>query len=121
MIRGCFGVLFWPKCERNPGRRWSARRGEASCLHEQQLAARGLLADDGSITAAGRELKDHIEATTDALSLSTLEALSDDEVETLFQALTPITRVVVDGGDVPALTPMGLRRDELHDGSAHLG
>jgi hypothetical protein len=27
---------------------------------------------------------------------------------------------VVDGGDVPALTPMKLSRDELHDGSAHL-
>jgi hypothetical protein len=41
-------------------------------------------------------------------------------VETLFQALTPITRAVVAGGDVPAVTPMGLRRDELDDGSAHL-
>jgi hypothetical protein len=87
---------------------------------EQRLAARGLLFNDGSITAAGRELKDHIELTTDMLSLSALDALSDDEVETLFQALTPITRVVVDGGDVPAQTPMGLRRDELHDSSAHL-
>jgi hypothetical protein len=46
--------------------------------------------------------------------------LSDDEVETLFQALTPITRAVVAGGDVPATTPMGLRRHELDDASAHL-
>ena len=49
-----------------------------------------------------------------------LDALSDDEVETLFQALTPITRAVVEGGDVPAVTPMALRRNELDDGSAHL-
>jgi hypothetical protein len=49
-----------------------------------------------------------------------LDALSDDEVERLFQALTPIARAVVAGGDVPALTPMGLRRAELDDGSAHL-
>jgi hypothetical protein len=41
-------------------------------------------------------------------------------VETLFQALTPITRTVVAGGDVPAMTPMALRRNELDDGSAHL-
>jgi hypothetical protein len=27
---------------------------------------------------------------------------------------------VVGGGDVPAKTPMNLRRDELEDGSAHL-
>ena len=88
--------------------------------HEQRLTERGLLNDDGSLSAAGRELKDHIEATTDALGLSALEALSDDEVETLFRALTPIARAVVAGGDVPALTPMTLRRDELDDDSAHL-
>jgi hypothetical protein len=88
--------------------------------HEQRLTERGLLGDDGSLTAAGRELKDHIESTTDLLALSALDALSDDEVETLFQALTPITRAVIAGGDVPDVTPMSLRRDELHDGSAHL-
>ena len=30
--------------------------------HEQRLAERGLLDDDGSLTTAGRELKDHIES-----------------------------------------------------------
>jgi hypothetical protein len=88
--------------------------------HEQRLAERGLLSDDGSLTAAGRELKDDIESRTDTLALSALDALSDDEVEALFQALTPITRAVVAGGDVPAVTPMNLRRDELQDGSGHL-
>jgi hypothetical protein len=88
--------------------------------HEEQLAGRGLLNDDGTLTEAGRELKDAIESTTDALALSALDALSDDEVEALFQALTPITRAVVAGGDLPAVTPMNLRRDELDDGSAHL-
>jgi hypothetical protein len=83
--------------------------------------ASGLLDDDGSLTAAGQELKDHVESTTDALSLSVFDALNDDEVETLFQALTPITRAVVAGGDVPAMTPMALRRNELDDSSAHLG
>jgi hypothetical protein len=88
--------------------------------HEQRLTERGLLDDDGALSDAGRELKDHIESTTDALALSALDALSDDEVEALFQALTPITRAVVAGGDVPAVTPMNLRRNELDDGSAHL-
>ena len=88
--------------------------------HEQRLAERGLLNDDGSLTAAGREMNDSIESATDSLALSALDALSDDEVETLFQALTPITRAVIAGGDVPAMTPMGLRRDELDDASAHL-
>lgn len=89
--------------------------------HEQRLVERGLLNDDGTVTAAGRELKDDIESSTDALALSALDALSDDEVETLFRALTPITRAVIAGGDIPAKTPMGLRRDELDDGGAHLG
>jgi hypothetical protein len=88
---------------------------------EQQLASRGLLAEDGTLTAAGQELKDQVETSTDALSLSVLDALSDDEVERLFQALTPITRVVVEVGDVPAMTPMALRRNDLADDSANLG
>jgi hypothetical protein len=88
--------------------------------YEQRLVERGLLDDDGWLTEAGQELKGHIESSTDALALSALDALSDDEVETLFQALTPITRAVVAGGDIPAATPMSLRRDELDDGSAHL-
>ena len=88
--------------------------------HEQRLAERGLLNDDGSPTVAGRELKNRIESRTDALSLSALDALSDDEVETLFQALTPITRAMIAGGDLPAASPMNLRRNELHDESGHL-
>lgn len=87
---------------------------------EKSLAARGLLDHDGSLTVAGQELKDHVESTTDARSLSVLDALSDDEVETLFEAITPITRTVVAAGDVPAVTPMALRRNELDDNSAHL-
>ena len=94
---------------------------EEWALRERQLAARGLLDDTGALTDAGQQLKDHVESTTDARSLSVLDALSDDEVETLFQAITPITRTVVAGGDVPAMTPMALRRNELDDSSAHLG
>jgi hypothetical protein len=88
--------------------------------HEQRLAERGLLNEDGSLTTTGQQLKDHIESTTDTLALSALDALSDDEVETLFRALTPITRAVIAGGDVLAVNPMSLRRDELHNDSAHL-
>jgi hypothetical protein len=86
-----------------------------------RLAERGLLDGGGGITDAGRDFKQRIEDSTDQLALSALEALSDSEVEQLFQALTPITRKVVAAGDVPAATPMGLARDDLHDDSAHLG
>lgn len=86
-------------------------------LYSDRLAQRGLL-DGDELTSAGRELKAHIEDTTDRLALSALEALTDDEVETLFRALTPITRAVVAGGDLPAATPMGLNRDDLDNDSA---
>ena len=75
---------------------------------------------DGALTDAGRDLKQRIEDATDRLALSALDALDDEEVERLFQALTPITRKVVAAGDVPAATPMGLGRDDLDDNSAHL-
>lgn len=84
------------------------------------LAGRGLLDGDDGLTDAGRELKARIEDCTDALALTALDALSDDEVEALFASLTPLTRKVVAAGDVPAATPMGLSRDDLDDDRAHL-
>nr|CRL66801.1 hypothetical protein CPGR_00247 [Mycolicibacterium komanii] len=87
--------------------------------YRSRLADRGLI-DGDELTDAGRDLKQRIEDATDELALPVLDALSDDEIETLFRALTPITRKVVAGGDVPAATPMGLNRDDLDDDSAHL-
>jgi hypothetical protein len=84
------------------------------------LADRGLIGAHLSLTAAGRELKEHIETVTNTAALAAFDGLDDAEIEALFTALTPITRLVVAGGDLPAATPMGLRRDELDDDSAHL-
>jgi hypothetical protein len=84
------------------------------------LQRRGLLDAAGGLTQSGRELKQRIEDTTDALALPVLDVLDDGEVEMLFRALTPITRKVVAGGDVPDRTPMGLSREDLDDDSAHL-
>ncbi|CAJ1583005.1 SCO6745 family protein [[Mycobacterium] wendilense] len=86
-----------------------------------RLAARGLLTDDGALTEAGAQLRRDIETVTDTVALGALAGLADDEVGALFAALTPLTRRVVAAGDVPDQTPMGLRRDELDDDSAHLG
>ncbi|WP_369806725.1 hypothetical protein [Mycobacterium sp. E802] len=87
----------------------------------EQLRSRGWLDEQGALTDAGRDIKQAIEDRTDALALEALGALTDDEITTLFQVLTPITRQVVAAGDVPAATPMGLSRDDLDDESAHLG
>jgi len=86
----------------------------------QSLGDRGLVTPTGTLTDAGRALKDHIELRTDALALSALSGLDDEAVERLFRALTPITRQVIAGGDLPVATPMALRRDELDDESARL-
>jgi Helix-turn-helix family len=90
----------------------------------ERLAARGLLEDgrrvEGALTAAGLHLKEEIEAATNTLALTALDGLTDAEVEALFTALTPLARTVIAGGDLPESTPMGMRRDELDDNSAHL-
>jgi hypothetical protein len=83
------------------------------------LAARGLVAGE-ELSPAGWRLKDDIETATDRLALDALSVLDDAEVEALFAGLTPLTRLVVAVGDVPELTPMGLRRDELDDNSSGL-
>lgn len=86
----------------------------------ERLAARGLLDDSGALTGAGVALKQTIEDTTDRLALSAFDALEDAELDALFATLTPITRAVIAGGDIPSATPMGLRRDDLDDEAAHL-
>jgi hypothetical protein len=86
----------------------------------QRLVDRGVLGEAGALTAAGVDLKRDIEDTTDRLALSAFDALDDGELTLLFRTLTPITRAIVAGGDIPLATPMGLRRDDLDDDDAHL-
>jgi hypothetical protein len=88
--------------------------------HCAALAERGLLNSAGGLTAEGEALKNHIESRTDRLALSVLDVLSDDEVEALVRALSPITRLVIAGGDIPAMTPMGLSRNDLDEDTAGL-
>lgn len=91
----------------------------AGCL--AHLAARGLVDDEGALTDSGRAFEKRLEHDTDELALSAFDALDDTELERLFRTLTPITRAVIAGGDIPAATPMGLGRDDLSDDAAHLG
>ncbi|GAA2564483.1 SCO6745 family protein [Mycolicibacterium diernhoferi] len=81
--------------------------------HVTELADRGLLDGAGALTPAGAALKAELEETTDRLALSAFDVLDDAELGTLFGALTPLTRLVVAAGDVPASTPMGLDRSDL--------
>lgn len=76
------------------------------------LAARDLLTTDGELTAAGRDLKRDLEQRTDEIALSAYASLSDDDLDRLIGALTPLARAVVAAGDIPKVTPMGLTLDE---------
>ena len=76
------------------------------------LAERGLLTADGELTAAGRALKDDVEERTDRIALAAYATLSDDELQQLLAALTPLARAVVAAGDLPSVMPMGLNLDE---------
>jgi hypothetical protein len=75
------------------------------------LARRGLLNGEGKLTPAGQRLKADIEQRTDAIALSAYETLDDSEIKHLTEALTPLARAVLDSGDVPAITPIGIALD----------
>ncbi|MDM2036724.1 hypothetical protein PP334_22655, partial [Mycobacteroides abscessus] len=86
---------------------------------EAELTRRGLL-EGGGLSPYGAAVKADIEDRTDRAFLPVLDVLTDAELETLFRSLTPVTRQVIAAGDLPASTPMGLRRNDLDDDSAHL-
>lgn len=86
----------------------------------ERLVERGVLDETGALTPEGDALKRQLEDTTDRLGLAAFDALDDDELEQLFRALTPLTRKVLAGGDIPVATPMGLSREDLDDDEAHV-
>ena len=71
------------------------------------LADRGLVTADGTLTDAGRALRQELEDRTDAIALSAYDALDDASLARLIELLTPIARAVIAAGDIPATTPMG--------------
>jgi hypothetical protein len=85
-----------------------------------RLVARGVLDETGAMTPEGDALKRDLEDTTDQLALAAFDALDDDELAVLFRTLTPLTRKVLAGGDIPVATPMGLSRADLDDNEAHV-
>jgi hypothetical protein len=56
------------------------------------MKARGLVTDEGTFTAAGRQTKDRVEALTDDLALAPYEVLEPGELDELIAALEPIAQ-----------------------------
>jgi hypothetical protein len=77
------------------------------------LEERGLVDRDGTLTAAGRELKETVEAQTDRAAATAYVGLDEAEVEQLAGDLRPIAAAVVAAGEIPTRSPMGLDLDEV--------
>jgi hypothetical protein len=76
-----------------------------------RLVERGLLGPDGKLTARGNEVKDDVEDRTDRIALTAYDALDDDQLLRLLEALAPLARAVLATGDIPEVTPVGSRFD----------
>jgi hypothetical protein len=73
------------------------------------LVDRELLDRDGNVTSQGKAIRANVEDRTDALALSAYSALHDEQLQQLIEALAPLTRSVIETGDIPDVTPIGER------------
>jgi len=74
-----------------------------------RLVGRGLLDPDGNVTPRGKAIRSDVEDRTDTLALSAYNALDDEQLQELIDALIPLTRAVIGTGDIPDVTPIGER------------
>jgi hypothetical protein len=74
---------------------WAATIGD--------LAARGLVSADGSLTDAGNEVRDGIEARTDRANLPLWETLGDEASLRLHDLLVPLRTAIIESGGLGRL------------------
>jgi len=89
------GNLRVPVAMLQATRGWSDEEWAAG---EQRLRDRGLLGDDGSLTAEGKALRDHIEELTTRSSLQPLEAIGNDGVARLTELVSPFSKTISEQG-----------------------
>lgn len=77
----------------------------------ERLVGRGLVSPEGRLTARGKEVKDDVEDRTDRLALTAYDVLDDDQMRQLLSVLAPLAEAVIATGDIPAVTPVGNRRE----------
>jgi hypothetical protein len=79
-------------------RGWTDAEWDASA---RSLRERGLLDDDGTLTEAGRQLRDHLEARTDALAAAPWVALGAPIAEQLRRTMGPLVRRIIAADVLP--------------------
>jgi len=78
---------------------WLAARAR---LHQREL-----LTEQGSLTSAGRECRDQIEAATDIASARPFDRLGADRSWELWQFVGDLSSALIDTGRMIAVTPVG--------------
>lgn len=74
----------------------------------ERLLKRGLLADDGTATEAGRVLRAEVERRTDEAAAAPWRALGDEERERLVELLGPLWVAAIGSGLLPSETTLGI-------------
>jgi hypothetical protein len=105
-----------PEVRRRYGalRGWTDPEWDAAA---RSLEARGLLAQDGSLTAAGRELRTRLEQRTDELAARPWVALGAELAEQLRQDLSPLVRRIIAAEVLPGGIARHLAGDTDPSGS----
>ncbi|WP_433565646.1 SCO6745 family protein [Nocardia sp. CA-151230] len=106
-IDGCEAHVLFSASTGTPAQLWRDNRGWSETdwkAARERLTDRGLLNADG-ITEAGRALRAHLEARTDALAMTAYRGVPG--ILDMLSALTPAARAVVRSGEVPYPNPMG--------------
>ena len=85
-------------------RRWSDEQWDAEVA---ALTADGILAADGRLTDRGQELRDRVEAATNAASQGPWRHLGEGKTARLAELCGPLARTVIEAGAIPSMTPRG--------------
>ncbi|MER6026007.1 hypothetical protein [Streptomyces sp. NPDC001851] len=94
-------------------RKWEQPDWEAAGT---RLRERGLLAADGSLTAAGAAVRVEVEALTDAAAEGPWTALGSERTARLAELLDPLAGMVESSGLLPPGNPVGLTRGSYRVG-----
>lgn len=113
-LDGCEVHVLFAACEGVPAelyqqsRGWSAEDWQGAV---ERLAARRLLAGDGSPTEEGRALREEVERRTDELAVEPYAGLADGSISGLLEDLAPAAERIAAAGEIIFPNPMGLPRD----------